>query len=76
MVLHGQATFCQSRSDAPNIDTRSYEDLADDACDFLNNYGACEMFEDLRDAGELFIFFETLNCVMLFFWLLRVLFSL
>lgn len=34
------------------------------------------MFEDLRDAGELFIFFETLNLVMLFLWLLRVLFSL
>jgi hypothetical protein len=45
-------------SDSPYIDTNTYGKVADDVCDLQSRFGACDMFEDLRDAGGLFIFFE------------------
>jgi hypothetical protein len=63
-------------SDIPSIDKESYNNVADDVCDLPNHYGVCEMFEDLRDSGFIFIFYECFSILMLLIWIGWILFAL
>jgi hypothetical protein len=65
-----------TEADSPDIDEESYGGNADSVCDLPNRFGECEMFEDLRDAAGLYIFFQILNTVCLLAWFSRIVASL
>jgi hypothetical protein len=52
-------------------DEDSYAELADDICS-ESLYGACTMFEDLRDAGIIFIIYESIYLLTLVLWIVRI----
>jgi hypothetical protein len=55
-------------SDVREIDQESFNEVANDICDLANRYGSCEMFEDLRDGGFMFIFYEMLSIFAILVW--------
>jgi hypothetical protein len=63
-------------SDIREIDQEPYNEVADEVCDLPSHYGVCEMFEDLRDAGFVFIFYEILALLMVVLWFGQVVFAL
>jgi len=59
-----------------NYRGESYSSLADDVCDREGYEELCDSFENLKNAGAVFIFFEVLSILMLAAWAARVVFAL